>query len=42
LSDFKKMVDAAVAEDALSIKERRVLITAYKDSLKGYTYFEEA
>lgn len=42
LSDFKKMVDAAVADDELSIKERRVLITAYKDSLKGYTYFEEA
>ncbi|MFK7902553.1 MAG: biosynthetic arginine decarboxylase [Nitratireductor sp.] len=42
LNNFKKMVDNAVSDEQLSVKERKVLIAAYKDSLKGYTYFEDA
>jgi arginine decarboxylase len=40
LAAFRKRVDNAVARRDLSADERRVLITAYKDSLAGYTYFE--
>ncbi len=40
LAAFRKRVDTAVARRAVSADERRVLISAYKDSLAGYTYFE--
>lgn len=40
LAAFRKRVDNAVARRAVSADERRVLISAYKDSLAGYTYFE--
>ncbi|QIE41876.1 biosynthetic arginine decarboxylase [Meridianimarinicoccus aquatilis] len=40
LAAFRKRVDGAVARRDLSADERRVLISAYKDSLAGYTYFE--
>jgi arginine decarboxylase len=40
LAAFRKRVDNAVAQRAVSADERRVLISAYKDSLAGYTYFE--
>jgi arginine decarboxylase len=40
LAAFRKRVDNAVARRDLSAEERRVLISAYKDSLAGYTYFE--
>lgn len=40
LAAFRKRVDNAVARRDLSADERRVLISAYKDSLAGYTYFE--
>lgn len=40
LDAFKGMVERAVSEGTLSIKERRAMITAYKDSIGGYTYYE--
>lgn len=40
LAAFRKRVDRAVAAGDVVASERRILITAYKDSLAGYTYFE--
>ncbi|WP_193139262.1 biosynthetic arginine decarboxylase [Meridianimarinicoccus sp. MJW13] len=40
LAAFRKRVDQAVAKRAVTSQERRTLISAYKDSLSGYTYFE--
>ena len=40
LAAFRKRVDGAVAQRDVSAEERRLLISAYKDSLAGYTYFE--
>ncbi len=40
LDAFKRMVESAVSSGDLSIKERRAMIAAYKDSIGGYTYYE--
>ncbi|OSP54554.1 biosynthetic arginine decarboxylase [Pseudoruegeria sp. SK021] len=40
LAAFRKRVDRAVATGNVAAEERRIMITAYKDSLAGYTYFE--
>ncbi len=37
---FRKMVDSAVTKGRVDSKQRRQLMSAYKDSLAGYTYFE--
>ena len=37
---FRKMVDSAVTKGRVDAKQRRQLMSAYKDSLSGYTYFE--
>ena len=39
-NSFKKMVEEAVSKKSLSVKERKTLMTAFKESLNGYTYFE--
>jgi arginine decarboxylase len=41
LATFRKRVDNAVSQKQLTTNERRAIIEAYKDSLGGYTYFEQ-
>lgn len=40
LSDFRKTVERAVKAGNLNADERRIMISAYKESLASYTYFE--
>jgi arginine decarboxylase len=40
VTNFKKTVESAVRAGKLSPRERLEMITAFKDSLNGYTYFE--
>ena len=40
VNDFKKTVERAVREGAISPRDRRDMIAAFKDSIHGYTYFE--
>ena len=40
LAAFRKTVERAVRAGSVTSTERRILISAYKDSLAGYTYFE--
>jgi arginine decarboxylase len=40
LDAFKARVEAKVSEGAINAAERRELISLYKDSLSGYTYYE--
>ncbi len=40
LADFRRIVERAVTRGDVNVAERKMLITAYKDSLAGYTYFE--
>jgi arginine decarboxylase len=37
---FRRTVERAVQRGDVNVKERRMLMSAYKDSLSGYTYFE--
>ncbi len=39
LADFRKAVERSVAEGRLDAVERRVMMSAYKESLSGSTYF---
>ena len=38
---FKKTVERAVKSGRISAPERRKMITAFKESINGYTYFEQ-
>lgn len=40
LAAFRRTVERGVARGDVDAAERRILISAYKDSLAGYTYFE--
>ena len=40
LDDFKMMVERAVRNGKLSPRDRRDMITTFKDSIDGYTYYE--
>ncbi|GGH37396.1 arginine decarboxylase [Cribrihabitans marinus] len=37
---FRKMVDEAIATGTLKAGDRRTLMSAYRDSINGYTYYE--
>ena len=37
---FKAMVEEAVSKKSLTLKERKTMMSAFKESLNGYTYFE--
>ncbi|WP_338052826.1 biosynthetic arginine decarboxylase [Qingshengfaniella alkalisoli] len=37
---FRKTVERAVRRGEVNLDERKILMSAYKDSLAGYTYFE--
>lgn len=37
---FRKLIDQAVSENRLDAKDRKTLMTAYRDSINGYTYYE--
>jgi arginine decarboxylase len=37
---FRKIVETAISQDRLKVKERKALIEAYRDSINGYTYYE--
>jgi arginine decarboxylase len=39
-NSFKKMVEEAVSRKRLTAGERKTIMTAFKESLNGYTYFE--
>ncbi|SNY91063.1 arginine decarboxylase [Cohaesibacter sp. ES.047] len=39
-NNFKAMVEEAVSRKALTLKERKTMMNAFKESLNGYTYFE--
>ena len=39
-NSFKAMVEEAVSKKLLSLKERKMMMSAFKESLNGYTYFE--
>lgn len=39
-NSFKKMVEEAVSKKSLTAGERKSIMTAFKESLNGYTYFE--
>ncbi|WP_316860552.1 biosynthetic arginine decarboxylase [uncultured Cohaesibacter sp.] len=39
-NNFKNMVEEAVSKKKLSVKERKTIMNAFKESLNGYTYFE--
>jgi arginine decarboxylase len=39
-NSFKKMVEEAVSKKSLTVKERKTIMLAFKDSINGYTYFE--
>ncbi|PLW75587.1 biosynthetic arginine decarboxylase [Cohaesibacter celericrescens] len=39
-NSFKAMVEEAVSKKSLTLKERKTMMTAFKESLNGYTYFE--
>ena len=40
VAEFRKMVDEAISSGALKSKERKILMSAYRDSINGYTYYE--
>ncbi|WP_271948194.1 biosynthetic arginine decarboxylase [Ruegeria faecimaris] len=37
---FRKMVDEAISTGTLLAKDRKTLMSAYRDSINGYTYYE--
>lgn len=37
---FRKMVDEAISTGTLMAKDRKTLMSAYRDSINGYTYYE--
>ncbi len=37
---FRKMVDEAISTGTLKANERKTLMSAYRDSINGYTYYE--
>ncbi|WP_166416247.1 biosynthetic arginine decarboxylase [Cochlodiniinecator piscidefendens] len=37
---FRKMVDEAISAKNLKASERKLLMSAYRDSINGYTYYE--
>ncbi|MEX0278995.1 MAG: biosynthetic arginine decarboxylase [Ruegeria sp.] len=37
---FRKMVDEAISTGTLQAKDRKTLMSAYRDSINGYTYYE--
>ena len=37
---FRKMVDEAISTGTLKAKDRKTLMSAYRDSINGYTYYE--
>jgi len=41
MSDFKKVIEGALQKQLISPRDRRALIEAYKDSMTGYTYYED-
>ena len=41
LNDFKKVVELALQRQLINARDRRELISAYKDSMTGYTYYED-
>ncbi|MEM8570848.1 MAG: biosynthetic arginine decarboxylase [Pseudomonadota bacterium] len=40
IDDFRKIVETAISEDRLAVSERKALISAYRESMNGYTYYE--
>ena len=38
--NFKKIVDKSLTDKKLKINEKNKLIKSFKDSIEGYTYFE--
>lgn len=40
ITGFRRMVDEAIAKGAITSQDRRTLMSAYRDSLTGYTYYE--
>jgi len=41
LNDFKKVIELALQRQLIGPPDRRALIDAYKDSMTGYTYYED-
>jgi arginine decarboxylase len=41
LNDFKKIIEVALNKKLIGPHDRRILIDAYKDSMTGYTYYED-
>nr|WP_321524686.1 biosynthetic arginine decarboxylase [uncultured Cohaesibacter sp.] len=39
-NSFKQMVEKAVSDKKLTVKERKAIMSAFKESMNGYTYFE--
>lgn len=39
---FKEKLEQAVSEGKIGVKDRKTMMTIYKDSMNGYTYFEGA
>jgi arginine decarboxylase len=37
---FRQMVETAISNDRLRVRDRKALIEAYRDSINGYTYYE--
>lgn len=41
LNDYKKIIEGALQRGLIGPRDRRELIDAYKDSMTGYTYYED-
>ncbi|WP_321341827.1 biosynthetic arginine decarboxylase [uncultured Cohaesibacter sp.] len=41
-NSFKQMVEEAVSNKKLTVKERKTMMAAFKESMNGYTYFEHS
>ena len=41
-NSFKQMVEEAVSNKKLTVKERKAMMAAFKESMNGYTYFEHS
>jgi arginine decarboxylase len=40
MSDFRRLVETAISTGRLKVSDRKPLITAYRESINGYTYYE--
>ena len=40
IAAFRKMVDGAISAGSLKTSDRKLIMSAYRDSINGYTYYE--